>query len=78
MVIPAFAVDRTEVVLLELRRLTEAKEIPDLPIFVDSPMALARSTSTATPSRGAATRSSRGFVRHQDPFDAGHLTECTT
>lgn len=39
--IPAFAVDRTELVLLELRRLTDAGEIPRLPIFVDSPMALA-------------------------------------
>lgn len=38
--VPAFAVDRTELVLLELRRLTEAGEIPRLPIFVDSPMAL--------------------------------------
>jgi len=37
---PAFAVDRTELVLLELRRLTDAGRIPRLPIFVDSPMAL--------------------------------------
>jgi metallo-beta-lactamase family protein len=40
-VIPAFAVDRTEVVLLQLRALAEAGRIPRLPIFVDSPMALA-------------------------------------
>ena len=40
-VIPAFAVDRTEVMLLRLRELREAGLIPDLlPIFVDSPMAL--------------------------------------
>jgi metallo-beta-lactamase family protein len=39
--IPAFAVDRTELVLLELRRLVEQGEIPDVPVFVDSPMALA-------------------------------------
>lgn len=38
--IPAFAVDRTELVLLELQRLEEAGEIPRVPIFVDSPMAL--------------------------------------
>jgi metallo-beta-lactamase family protein len=41
MVIPAFAVDRTEVVLNELRLLAEAGRIPRLPIYVDSPMALA-------------------------------------
>ncbi|GAA3811879.1 MBL fold metallo-hydrolase [Nocardioides panacisoli] len=39
--IPAFAVDRTELVLLELYRLTEEGLIPRLPIYVDSPMALA-------------------------------------
>jgi len=39
--IPAFAVDRTEIVLHHLDRLRAAGEIPDLPIFVDSPMASA-------------------------------------
>ncbi len=39
--IPAFAVDRTELVLLELRRLMVDSQIPKMPVFVDSPMALA-------------------------------------
>jgi metallo-beta-lactamase family protein len=39
--IPAFAVDRTELVLLELERLRKAGRIPDLQVYVDSPMALA-------------------------------------
>ena len=39
--VPAFAVDRTELVILELRRLREAGAIPHVPIFMDSPMALA-------------------------------------
>jgi metallo-beta-lactamase family protein len=39
-VIPAFAVDRTEVVLFRLRELLDAGRIPELPVFVDSPMAL--------------------------------------
>jgi metallo-beta-lactamase family protein len=38
-VVPAFAVDRTEVVLWHLDRLVERGQVPDLPIFVDSPMA---------------------------------------
>lgn len=38
-IIPAFAVDRTEVVLWHLDQLAERGRIPDLPIFVDSPMA---------------------------------------
>lgn len=40
-VIPAFAVDRTEVVLTALGRLVEDRRIPRLPIYADSPMALA-------------------------------------
>lgn len=40
-VIPSFAVDRTEIILFHLRRLELEKRIPVLPIFVDSPMALA-------------------------------------
>jgi metallo-beta-lactamase family protein len=38
-VIPAFAVDRTEVVLWHLNRLVAAGRVPNLPVFVDSPMA---------------------------------------
>ncbi|MCD9193305.1 MBL fold metallo-hydrolase RNA specificity domain-containing protein [Streptomyces albireticuli] len=41
-VIPAFAVDRTEVVLHELARLRRAGALPRaVPVYVDSPMALA-------------------------------------
>ncbi|WP_414170228.1 MBL fold metallo-hydrolase RNA specificity domain-containing protein [Streptoverticillium reticulum] len=41
-VIPSFAVDRTEVVLNELARLRSTGQLPpDVPIHVDSPMALA-------------------------------------
>jgi metallo-beta-lactamase family protein len=39
--IPAFAVDRTELVLLVLQRLRDQGSIPSVPIYVDSPMALA-------------------------------------
>lgn len=38
--IPAFAVDRTEVILYHLHQLREAGEIPPLTTYVDSPMAL--------------------------------------
>jgi metallo-beta-lactamase family protein len=39
-VIPAFAVDRTEVLLYHLHQLDRAGRLPDVPIYVDSPMAL--------------------------------------
>ncbi|WP_127476584.1 MBL fold metallo-hydrolase RNA specificity domain-containing protein [Microbacterium sulfonylureivorans] len=37
--IPAFAVGRTETILLHLSRLHDRREIPDIPIFINSPMA---------------------------------------
>ncbi|MDV3219859.1 MBL fold metallo-hydrolase [Intrasporangium sp.] len=39
-VIPAFAVDRTEIVLLALAGLIDRGDIPDVPVWADSPMAL--------------------------------------
>jgi metallo-beta-lactamase family protein len=69
--IPAFAVDRTELVLMELKRLISAHEIPDVPVFVDSPMALA----TLDVYRRA-VHNGWSEVREQsrpDPFDPGHL-----
>jgi metallo-beta-lactamase family protein len=41
LIIPAFAVDRTEVLLYHLHQLSIAGRLPDVPIYVDSPMALA-------------------------------------
>ncbi|MBE3602760.1 MBL fold metallo-hydrolase [bacterium] len=40
-VIPSFAVDRTEVVLFHLRELIREGRVPPIPVYVDSPMALA-------------------------------------
>jgi len=40
-VIPSFAVDRADVVLYHLGRLARAGRLPDIPVFLDSPMALA-------------------------------------
>ncbi|KQV69545.1 MBL fold metallo-hydrolase [Nocardioides sp. Root122] len=62
--IPAFAVDRTELVLLEIRRLVDQGLVPDVPIHVDSPMALA----SLDVYRGAAAR---GGSQFRD--DARHL-----
>jgi metallo-beta-lactamase family protein len=39
-VMPAFAVGRTQQVVLLLHQLIEEKQIPELPIFVDSPLAV--------------------------------------
>jgi metallo-beta-lactamase family protein len=39
-VIPAFAVDRTQTIMYIIRKLEEANRIPRLPVYVDSPMAI--------------------------------------
>ncbi len=40
LIVPAFAVGRTQQLVLLLHQLAEARRIPDIPIFVDSPLAV--------------------------------------
>ena len=77
-IIPSFAVDRTEVVLMHLRRLRQTGVIPDLPIFVDSPMALeALNVYRRAVSEGwAELRPNR--TEADDPFGLAGVTEVRT
>ncbi len=75
--IPAFAVDRTEIILMELRRLDRLGSIPHVPIYVDSPMAL----DTLAVYRDAIRNASpeiRQAPGGEDPFDTGDLHEMRT
>jgi metallo-beta-lactamase family protein len=79
--IPAFAVDRTEVILMALKELIIEGKIPEIPIYVDSPMALSalslyREAITARSAEIRAGVSDR-FV-NEDPFDAGALHQMAT
>ncbi len=40
LMIPAFALERTQEMLFELNNMVEGKEIPAVPVFVDSPLAI--------------------------------------
>lgn len=80
--IPAFAVDRTELLLTELSNLMSAGRIPALPVYVDSPMAL-----RVLDVYRAAMRTADPMVAHpappelggRDMFDPGAgLNECPT
>ena len=74
--IPAFAVDRTEVVLAALQRLRVAGAIPAAPVFLDSPMALA-----ALQVYRAAIQASAPDVRSDlpaDPFGLAHVSLAAT
>ena len=79
--IPAFAVDRTEVILMALRELIGRREIPSLPIYVDSPMALSALDfyrdavdKNAPELREGVANKWRGI----DPFNPGNLKEMRT
>jgi len=79
--IPAFAVDRTEVILMALKDLIEKKLIPEIPVYVDSPMALSalnlyREAITARSEEIRAGISDK--YANQDPFDAGQLHQMQT
>jgi len=74
-VIPSFAVDRTEVLLYHLRRLVHSGAIPELPVYVDSPMAC-----TALGVYRRAVRERWPELRpelagQEDLFDPGRLIE---
>ena len=79
--IPAFAVDRTEVILMALKELILQKKIPAIPIYVDSPMALSALNfyREAVTSRSPEIRAgvSDRFA-NEDPFNAGELHEMAT
>ncbi len=73
-VVPAFAVDRTEVILHALAELRRAGRIPDLPVHVDSPMALAvLDVYRAAVRRGDAQL--RPQADDRDPFDGTNVHE---
>ncbi len=79
--IPAFAVDRTEVILMALRELIRTKKIPPIPIYVDSPMALAALNYYREAIEENATEIRAGVSerwKNQDPFDPGELSQAFT
>jgi metallo-beta-lactamase family protein len=79
--IPAFAVDRTEVILIRLRELVEQGKIPNLPIYADSPMALKALDFYRQAINEASPEVRDDIVaiwKDKDPFDAGNLHQLLT
>jgi metallo-beta-lactamase family protein len=78
-VIPAFAVDRTEILLHELSRLIRSGAIPDVPVYVDSPMALAALSlyREAIKARSEEIRAEL-LDDGDDPFDHEYFREAHT
>ena len=79
--IPAFAVDRTEVILVRLRELVEQNLIPKIPVYADSPMALKALDFYRDAINNDSPEIRDEIVstwKNRDPFDAGYLHELHT
>jgi metallo-beta-lactamase family protein len=73
--IPAFAVDRTEVILHHLARLRAAGALEDVPVYVDSPMALAALAVYRHAIDAAAPDVRTVHDPDADRFDGDHVVE---
>jgi metallo-beta-lactamase family protein len=71
--IPAFAVDRTPVLLMALRTLMDSGALPRVPVYVDSPMALAALSVYREAVRAGAAEIRTEHRGAADPFDPGDL-----
>jgi metallo-beta-lactamase family protein len=77
LIIPAFAVDRTEVVLWHLDRLVASGQIPDIPMYVDSPMAC-RALDVYREEARRRSAEFRPELRGADLFSSLQLREITS
>ena len=77
LIIPAFAVDRTEVVLWHLDRLVREGAVPPVPVFLDSPMA-ARALRVYEEEAGAGSAEFRPEYRGRPLFPSLDLLEVSS
>ncbi len=72
-VIPAFAVERTQEVLYALHLKTEAGALPELPIFLDSPLAISATDVFRMHVECLRPAARAHLLSHPDPFGFGKL-----
>lgn len=72
-IVPAFAVGRTQQLVLMLHDLAERREIPAIPIFVDSPLAV-NATEVYRKHPECFDEETNRFLREGDPFGFPRLT----
>lgn len=73
LLIPAFAVDRTQELLWYLRRLQEEKRIPLLPVYIDSPMAIDVTDIYARHTEEHDVEMASLLEEHRSPFRCAQL-----
>lgn len=73
-IIPAFAVERTQQLLLVLHRLFESGQLPEVPVFVDSPLAVTATEIFRLHPEALSPEVHRLFLERRDPFGFENLT----
>ena len=79
MIIPAFAVERTQELVYYFHLLVEEGDIPDIPIYVDSPMAVNATTIFQTHPECYDEKTYEAFIKHhKNPFGFNSLKFITS
>lgn len=78
LMIPAFAIERTQQLLFELNALVQKKEIPELDIFLDSPMAIRVTEVIKRFPQYYDTQAKKLVASGEDFFDFPGLKVCLT
>jgi len=72
-IVPCFAVGRTQQIVLMLHQLMEAKRIPSIPIFVDSPLAINATEAFRKHPECYDEEARKFLLQDQDPFGFSRL-----
>ncbi|HSZ55636.1 MAG TPA: MBL fold metallo-hydrolase [Tepidisphaeraceae bacterium] len=77
MIVPSFAIGRTQTILWYLQKFVHEKLIPQIPIFVDSPMAT-EATKVYSQFRDEYDEQTRALIGQSDLFGLAHVTCAST
>ncbi|HXE55084.1 MAG TPA: MBL fold metallo-hydrolase [Tepidisphaeraceae bacterium] len=73
LIVPSFAIGRTQTILWYLQKFLVDKSIQSIPIFIDSPMAV-EATKVYSQFREAYDEQTRGLIGQNDLFGLSHVT----
>src|SRR6218665_1698576 len=74
LIIPAFSLGRTQQILYILDKLANKKRLPDVPVFVDSPMSVKATSIVRRHARSFNDELQQYLTRDPDPFGFASLT----
>jgi metallo-beta-lactamase family protein len=77
-IIPAFAVARTQDLLYELNNLIEAKKLPQIPVYIDSPLAITATEIFAGNPEYYDQKTKKLIAKGDDPFEFPGLSFART